>query len=69
MERGLKYLDSSWKTDKSRSSNPDASASKFGRDRIAWFRGTMAKEVSFWSGRWEDSVSLSEIRKISVNIL
>lgn len=48
---GLKYLDSSWKTDRSRSSNPEASASKFGRDKIAWFRGTMAKDVSFWSGR------------------
>lgn len=45
------YLESSWKMASSLSRRPEASASKLDRDRTEWFLGTMAREVSFCSGR------------------
>lgn len=54
---GSSYLESSWKIVRSLSSKPDASASRLGRARIAWFLGTIAREVSFCSGRWNSSAT------------
>jgi hypothetical protein len=46
------YSEFSWSTVKSRSNSPDASASKLGITSVAWVRGTIAMDVSFFSGRW-----------------